>query len=176
MHPGFKFGLRVYKMRSLSNLVSMHNLRFALHRLRSTSVPARQLKSIAMSSTTFTLNDGTTIPWPAFGTGTALFKKDALEAVERALSGGFIHLDGAQAYANEDTMGAAIAASGKKREELYVTTKFMTLQPGQTVVESLKTSLAQLKVPILPCGISKCPEMSTPIARLCRPLPHSQRE
>lgn len=92
----------------------------------------------------FTLNDGSRIPCLAFGTGTALYGKDAADFVRIAIENNFTHLDGAQMYNNEDTMGAGIKASGKPRSELFVVTKLNQLQPGQTVKESLKGSLAKL--------------------------------
>ena len=95
-------------------------------------------------SKSFALNDGSQIPRLAFGTGTALYQKDAADFVRIAIENNFIHLDGAQMYNNEDSMGAGIKASGKPRSELFVVTKLNTLQPGQTVKESLKISLAKL--------------------------------
>lgn len=89
----------------------------------------------------FTLNDGTRVPWLAFGTGTALFSQDAADAVRLAIQSGITHLDGAQIYGNEETLGAGIKASGKPRSELFIVTK---LSPGNdgpvkaALVESLK--------------------------------------
>jgi len=92
----------------------------------------------------FTLNDGSQIPSLAFGTGTALSRKDAAEFVRVAIENNVTHLDGAQMYNNEDTLGAGIKASGKPRSKLFVVTKLNILQPGQTVKESLKGSLTKL--------------------------------
>lgn len=92
----------------------------------------------------YTLNDGSQIPTLGFGTGTALYGKDAADLVRIAIENNVTHLDGAQAYRNEDTLGAGIKASGKPRSELFVVTKLGTLQPGQSVKESLKGSLAKL--------------------------------
>lgn len=92
----------------------------------------------------YTLNDGTTTPWIAFGTGTALYKKDAAEAVRVAIENGVTHLDGAQMYENEDSLGAGIKASGKPRSELYVTTKLKGLAEGQTIKDTLVISLKKL--------------------------------
>ncbi|KAG6814540.1 hypothetical protein H0H92_000067 [Tricholoma furcatifolium] len=99
-----------------------------------------------MSTTTRTvaLNDGTHAPWLAFGTGTALYGKDAAESIRVAIDNGIIHLDGAQIYNNEDTLGAGIKASGKPRSELYIVTKLKALSPGQTVKEALEISLEKL--------------------------------
>ncbi|KAK0483726.1 NADP-dependent oxidoreductase domain-containing protein [Armillaria novae-zelandiae] len=92
----------------------------------------------------YTLNDGTATPWVAFGTGTALYKKDAAEAVRVAIENGVTHLDGAQMYENEDSLGAGIKASGKPRSELYVTTKLKGLAEGQTIKDTLVISLKKL--------------------------------
>ncbi|GJJ12552.1 hypothetical protein Clacol_006795 [Clathrus columnatus] len=91
---------------------------------------------------TIALNNNNKIPWIGFGTGTALFKKDANEATTLAIKSGFIHLDGAQMYQNEDSLGKAI--SQFPRESLFVTTKLNTLKPGETVKESLLGSLERL--------------------------------
>jgi diketogulonate reductase-like aldo/keto reductase len=92
----------------------------------------------------FNLNNGATIPWLGFGTGTALYGRDAANLVRLAIDNKITHLDGAQMYNNEDTLGAGIKASGKPRSELFVTTKLAKLAPGQTVKESLKASLNKL--------------------------------
>ena len=92
----------------------------------------------------FTLNTGAAIPWLGFGTGSALYRKDAANLVRMAIDNKITHLDGAQMYNNEDTLGAGIKAAGKPRSELFVTTKLGNLAPGQTVKESLKTSLNKL--------------------------------
>ncbi|KAF9053189.1 NADP-dependent oxidoreductase domain-containing protein [Panaeolus papilionaceus] len=100
-----------------------------------------------MTSKVFTLNDGTQVPWLGFGTGTALFGRDALAFVHAAIDAGVIHLDGAQMYRNEDTLGAGIKASGKPRSELFITTKLIpNLPAGVSVRDSLVESLAKLGV------------------------------
>ncbi|KIJ69012.1 hypothetical protein HYDPIDRAFT_172509 [Hydnomerulius pinastri MD-312] len=99
-----------------------------------------------MPVSTLALNDGAQVPWIAFGTGTALFAKDAEQAVTVAIENGFTHLDGAQVYKNEATLGTGIAASGKPRSELYITTKLGALQPGATPKSALEESLKKLGV------------------------------
>ncbi|GAA5888124.1 hypothetical protein JCM6882_000289 [Rhodosporidiobolus microsporus] len=77
------------------------------------------------------LADGNTIPGVAFGVGTAWYGKEKdgevnreiVDTVKLAIKNGFRHLDGAEAYGNETSLGAAIKESGLKREELFVTTK-----------------------------------------------------
>jgi 2,5-diketo-D-gluconate reductase B len=65
---------------------------------------------------------GVTIPRLGFGT----FRMPgggAQPVVESAISLGFRHIDTAAMYENEAAVGAAIAASGVRREELFVATK-----------------------------------------------------
>ncbi|PPQ89126.1 hypothetical protein CVT25_006498 [Psilocybe cyanescens] len=96
----------------------------------------------------FSLNTGATIPWLGFGTGTALYTKDAADLVKLAIDNGVTHLDGAQMYLNEESLGRGITISGKPRSELFVTTKLNlpTLAPGETITQSLKTSLSKLNL------------------------------
>ena len=99
-----------------------------------------------MPVSTLVLNDGTQVPWIAFGTGTALFGKDATHAITVAIENGFTHLDGAQVYRNEASLGDGVVASGKPRSELYITTKLTRLAPGETPISALEKSLERLGV------------------------------
>jgi len=99
-----------------------------------------------MANTPIRLNDNTTIPLLGFGTGTAHFKKDAQELVTAAIKAGFTHLDGAQVYENEESLGAGIAATDKPREQLFITTKFFRRPEGKTVRDTLVDSLAKLQL------------------------------
>jgi 2,5-diketo-D-gluconate reductase A len=68
------------------------------------------------------LSDSTTIPQLGFGTYLVPPDRTA-EVVGQALEVGYRHIDTAQMYRNEKGVGAAIAAAGIPRDELYVTTK-----------------------------------------------------
>ncbi|RFU28807.1 hypothetical protein B7463_g7508, partial [Scytalidium lignicola] len=84
---------------------------------------------------TLKLNDGSTIPLLAFGSGTALLKRSAsteldrgtVDTIKTAIRVGYRHLDTAEMYNTEAEMGAAIRESIMeglvKREDLFVTTK-----------------------------------------------------
>ncbi|ESK89844.1 nadp-dependent d-sorbitol-6-phosphate dehydrogenase [Moniliophthora roreri MCA 2997] len=100
-----------------------------------------------MSQPNFTLNDGTQVPWLGFGTGTALYKQDATDFVRVAIETGIRHLDGAQIYANEDSLGDGIKASGVPRSELYIVTKLLEkFEEGETPKSKLVESLKKLGV------------------------------
>jgi 2,5-diketo-D-gluconate reductase B len=65
---------------------------------------------------------GVTIPRLGFGTF-RMPGADAQPVVESAIALGYRHIDTAAMYENEAAVGAAIAASGVNRNELFVTTK-----------------------------------------------------
>ncbi|QRV91125.1 aldo/keto reductase family protein [Ceratobasidium sp. AG-Ba] len=91
---------------------------------------------------TIKLRDGTVVPTLGFGTGTALYGRDATAAVRQAIEkAGYTHVDCAEAYGNENSVGDAIVASGIPREQLFLTSKCNSKDPRK----SLEKSLAELK-------------------------------
>jgi len=83
----------------------------------------------ATSVPAVTLHDGVEIPQLGFGVFQVPPEKTQ-ETVEEALEIGYRHIDTAAAYRNERGVGAAIAASGIPREEIFVTTKLWNSQQG----------------------------------------------
>ena len=68
------------------------------------------------------LNNGTKIA--TAGIGTFLLKPDEAEqSVKWALANGYDMIDTANAYVNERAVGRGIKASGRKREDIYLSTK-----------------------------------------------------
>src|ERR1700709_880497 len=73
--------------------------------------------------------DGVEIPQLGFG----VFQvppDDTQEVVEEALAAGYRHVDTAAAYRNEAGVGAALAATGLGRDEVFVTTKLWNSEQG----------------------------------------------
>jgi 2,5-diketo-D-gluconate reductase A len=83
----------------------------------------------ATSIPAVTLYDGVEIPQLGFGVFQVPPEKTQ-DAVEEALEAGYRHIDTAAAYRNERGVGAAIAASGIPREEIFVTTKLWNSAQG----------------------------------------------
>ena len=52
------------------------------------------------------------------------------QAIEWAFEAGYRHIDTASVYRNERSVGAAVRRSGLRREDVFVTTKLMPLQPS----------------------------------------------
>jgi 2,5-diketo-D-gluconate reductase A len=87
-----------------------------------------------------TLRNG--VEMPIIGFGVFQIPGDQTQAaVEAALETGYRHLDTAASYGNEEAVGAAIAASGLPREELFVTTKlWIQHAPNGSVQDDTKRS------------------------------------
>ncbi|EPE07425.1 aldo keto reductase [Ophiostoma piceae UAMH 11346] len=102
------------------------------------------------------LNDGTEIPFIAYGLGTANYKgpsskpfdQKIVDSTVTAIKAGFTHLDGAEVYGNEEELGAAIKAAGVPREKLYIVTKYnpKPLTDKETVEDAFALSLKKLGV------------------------------
>lgn len=87
---------------------------------------------------------GVAIPRLGFGTF-RMPGADAQPVVESAIALGYRHVDTAAMYANEAAIGAAIAASGVKRNELFVTTKVWHDQLAANALHrSFESSLRKL--------------------------------
>ncbi len=69
-----------------------------------------------------TLNNGVKMPILGYGVY-QIEAKECQRCVEEALEVGYRHIDTAASYGNEREVGAAIRASGLKREEVFVTSK-----------------------------------------------------
>ena len=93
---------------------------------------------------TIALPDEVEIPQLGFG----VFQvppEETEAAVAGALAVGYRHIDTAAAYRNERGVGAAIAASGLPREEVFVTTKLWNSQQGHdAALEAIDKSLGRL--------------------------------
>lgn len=80
--------------------------------------------------TNVVLNNG--IGMPVFGLGTYLSgnSRETQDIVSYALEIGYRHIDTARFYGNERGIGRAIAKSGIRREEIFVTTKLWNSDHG----------------------------------------------
>ena len=98
----------------------------------------------ATSIPTVTLRDGVEIPQLGFG----VFQvppEETQKAVEEALATGYRHIDTAAAYRNEAGVGAAIAAAGLARDEIFVTTKLWNSAHGyDSTLSACEKSLERL--------------------------------
>jgi diketogulonate reductase-like aldo/keto reductase len=73
---------------------------------------------------TRTLGDGNEIPLLGLGVWQVPNGPECVNAVRWAVELGYRHIDTAQAYANEESVGRALRESGVPREDIFITTKF----------------------------------------------------
>jgi 2,5-diketo-D-gluconate reductase A len=91
-----------------------------------------------------TLHDGVEIPQLGFGVF-QIPPEETQEKVEEALGVGYRHVDTAAAYRNEAGVGAAIAATGVRREDVFVTTKLWNSEQGyDSTLRAFEQSLERL--------------------------------
>ncbi|HEX4283208.1 MAG TPA: aldo/keto reductase [Solirubrobacteraceae bacterium] len=74
------------------------------------------------------LGDGTAMPLLGLGVWQVPDGPVCVHAVRAALELGYRHIDTAQAYGNESSVGRALRESGIARDEVFITTKF---HPGR---------------------------------------------
>jgi 2,5-diketo-D-gluconate reductase A len=91
-----------------------------------------------------TLHDGTEMPQLGFGVF-QIPPEETQEKVEEALAVGYRHVDTAAAYRNEAGVGAAIAATGVRREDVFVTTKLWNSEQGyDSTLRAFEKSIERL--------------------------------
>lgn len=71
-----------------------------------------------------TLADGNQLPLLGLGVWQVPNGPETVNAVRWALELGYRHIDTAQAYGNEESVGQGLRESGVPREEVFITTKF----------------------------------------------------
>src|SRR6476469_9332393 len=86
------------------------------------------------------LNNGIEMPLLGLGVWQVDHGEDTENSVRWALELGYRHIDTAQAYGNERSVGRALRDSGVPREQVFITTKFFpgASDPAAEAEESLR--------------------------------------
>ena len=93
----------------------------------------------------YQLNNGISIPSIGFGTWQTPDGDVAVSSVRSAIEAGYRHIDTAQGYGNEESVGEGIRQGGVAREELFITTKLANhLHTYDLTKESFAESLKKL--------------------------------
>jgi diketogulonate reductase-like aldo/keto reductase len=91
-----------------------------------------------------TLADGHEIPTLALGVWQTPEGSQTKDAVRWALESGYRHIDTAQGYGNEESVGEGFRESGLDRSDVFITTKFY---PGsKDPVHEIEASLQRLRL------------------------------
>jgi diketogulonate reductase-like aldo/keto reductase len=98
-----------------------------------------------MVTETRVLADGNEIPVLGLGVWQSADGPVCVDAVRWALEFGYRHIDTAQDYGNEESVGEALRTSGVPRDQVFITTKFQP-ERQQEPVAAIEQSLRRLGV------------------------------
>ncbi len=79
---------------------------------------------------TYTLSNSVKIPIIGYGTWNVSNDTQGAALIKHAIDVGYRHIDTAEAYGNEESVGRAVKQSGVKREELFITSKLWNTMHG----------------------------------------------
>ncbi|MFQ7746720.1 MAG: aldo/keto reductase [Eubacteriales bacterium] len=93
----------------------------------------------------YTLANGVKIPCIGFGTWQTPNGEVAVSSVLSALEAGYRHIDTAQGYGNEESVGLAVNQSGSDRKYLLLTSKLTNSEHGyEKTLAAFETTLEKL--------------------------------
>ena len=78
----------------------------------------------------YKLSNGVAIPCVGFGTWQTPDGEIATSSVLNAIEAGYRHIDTAQGYGNEESIGIAVKKSGVDRKDLFITSKLWNSEHG----------------------------------------------
>lgn len=94
---------------------------------------------------TTTLHNGVKMPWMGLGVFKVQDGEEVIQSVKAAIKNGYISIDTASFYKNEEGVGQAIRESGVAREDLFITTKLWNSDQGyESTLKAFETSLNKL--------------------------------
>jgi diketogulonate reductase-like aldo/keto reductase len=111
---------------------------------------------VTVDGTARVLADGHELPLLGLGVWQVPNGRECVDAVRWALELGYRHIDTAQAYGNEESVGEGLRESGVPREEIFVTTKFFPARKDP--VAEIERSLQRLGVDDVDLYIVHWPE------------------
>ena len=109
-------------------------------------------------TSTKTLHNG--IAMPRFGLGVYKMTEpeEAFNAIKKALDTGYIAVDTAAFYQNEKQVGEALRASGKKREDIFITSKVWNTDQGyDETLRAFEKTLTELNTDYLDLYLTHWP-------------------
>ena len=84
--------------------------------------------------------------------------RECVNAVRWALEAGYRHIDTAQAYGNEESVGRAFRDSGVPRDQVFITTKYLPRPRWNDLVAQAEMSLRRLGVEQIDLYLGHWPE------------------
>jgi diketogulonate reductase-like aldo/keto reductase len=98
----------------------------------------------------YTLSNDVKIPCIGFGTWQTPNDDAGVSAILSAFEAGYRHIDTAQAYGNEQSVGLAVKISGLARNEVFITSKLANIIRGyQETIDSFEKTMKRLNMDYL---------------------------
>ena len=93
----------------------------------------------------YMLSNGVKIPCIAYGTYKSTDGEECVQGVKCALENGYRHIDTAEFYGNEFSIGKALRETDIPRKEIFITSKVWNTHQGfRTTIEAFESSLDKL--------------------------------
>lgn len=122
-----------------------------------------------MLKQTYRLSNGTELPKIGFGTWQIKPGDETYHAVSAALKNGYRHIDTAEAYRNEESVGQAIKDSGIPRDDIFLTTKLEShIKTYDEALEAFEKSLDALKTDYVDLFLIHAPWPWNEIGKDCK--------
>ncbi|CAK9055238.1 9 [Durusdinium trenchii] len=87
------------------------------------------------------------MPWFGLGVWKSESGEETENAIKYALDAGYVHIDTASLYKNEESVGKAVNGYGIPRKEVFVTTKLWNSDQGyDSTFKALETSLDKMQM------------------------------
>jgi len=117
---------------------------------------------------TYTLHNGVKIPKIGLGTWQVPNGEETYNSVLAALKNGYRHIDTAQNYGNEESVGRAIKDSEVPREEIFITSKLeSSIKNYEETISSFETTLKNLQTDYLDLFLIHAPWPWNEIGKNC---------
>lgn len=92
-----------------------------------------------------TLHNGIGIPYVGLGVYQMKDPSETVQAVKSAIETGYLSVDTAAVYGNEESVGQGVKESGADRKDLFITSKVWNSDQGyDTTLKAFETSLKKL--------------------------------
>jgi len=129
-----------------------------------------------MTVPTTTLPSGDDLPMVGLGTWN-IHGEDLRDSLRAGLDAGYTHVDTAEGYHNEETIGEELAAADVDREDLFLTSKVLPKNLGyESVIRSCKQSLERLGTDYLDLYLIHWPNPAISVRETMSAMAHLQEE
>ena len=117
----------------------------------------------------YSLYNGVKVPKIGFGTWQIEEGSKAYNSVMYALNAGYTHIDTANAYGNEKSVGKAIKDNGIKREDVFITTKIPAeIKTYEEAIKYIEDSFKNLDVDYIDLHLIHAPWPWDEIGKDCK--------